>query len=192
MIRNSFERGPEGWCSYDYHATVTSGEETFVMTTWRQKGGINDSGFIWTDHQRWSADTPEKPLSILALIRYRNWFNEDPADLRGADLSFYLRGDNLNLNTAKCYFWVHIEGNRWHCHGQPIAIPDGKWATRPTVLTLEADESQWYRSWLNPAVQEASLEEVLAGVQSYGFSFVGFGSEVSGRLSLDEFEIQAR
>ena len=128
MVKNTFEKGPEGWCSYDYHASVTSGAEIFVMATWRQQGGINGGGYIWADHHRWSADTPEKPVSILAFIRYRHWFNEDPIDLRGAELSCYLRGDGLNINTAKCYFWAHIAGNRWHCHSQPIASSD--WSSR--------------------------------------------------------------
>jgi hypothetical protein len=192
MVKNCFAKGPEGWCSYDYHASVIAGAEIFVMTSWRQQGGVNGGGYIWTDHHRWSADTPERPVSILALIRYRQWFNEDPVDLRGAELSCYLRGDGLNLNTAQCYFWAHIAGNRWHCHGQPIAIPEGKWADHPTILTLTTDASQWYRSWLNPTAQEATLDQVLAGAQSYGFSFVGFGSEVSGRLALGEFEIKTR
>ncbi len=192
MVKNSFAKGPEGWCSYDYHASVIAGAEIFVMSTWRPQGGISGGGYIWTDHHRWSADTPEQPVSILAFIRYRQWFNEDPVDLRGAELSCSLRGDGLNINTAKCYFWAHIAGNRWHCHAQPITIPEGKWADEPTVLTLTADESQWYRSWLNPNAQEATLEQVLAGTQSYGFSFVGFGSEVSGRLALGEFAIKTR
>ena len=192
MVKNSFAKGPEGWCSYDYHASVIAGAEIFVMASWQPKGGINDAGYVWTDHHRWSADTPEKPVSILAFIRYRHWFNEDPVDLRDAELTCSLRGDGLNINTAQCYFWAHVPGNRWHCHAQPIAVAAGKWADEPTVLRLTVDESQWYRSWLNPNAQAATLEQVLAGTQSYGFSFVGFGSEVSGRLALGKFEIKTR
>ena len=149
MVKNSFERGPEGWCSYDYHASVTSGSEIFVMTTWQRNVGVNDSGHIFTDHHRWSADTPEKPVSILALIHYRDWVGADPVDLRGSEVSFYLRGDGLNINSAKCYFWAHIPGNRWHCHSQPLTISDGKWADKPTVLTLEATSDSLVMSYRN-------------------------------------------
>ncbi len=227
MVKHSFAKGPEGWASYDYHASVIAGAEIFVMSTWEKEGGINGGSYIWSDHHRWSADTPENPVSILAFIRYRQWFNEDPIDLRGAELSCSLRGDGLNINTAKCYFWAHVPGNRWHCHAQPITVSQGKWADKSTVLTLNADPAQWYRSWpalvprtpleskdsakndttvltlnadpaqwyrswLNPSIPEVSLEQGLAGVQSYGFSFVGFGSEVSGRLALGEFAINTR
>ena len=190
MVTNRFDKGPEGWCSYDYHATVTAGEEIFVLTSWSSRGGVDDSGYVWADHHRWSADTPEKPVSILPLIHYRSWVEADPVDLRDAAVSFYLRGDNLNINTAQCYFWAHTHGNRWHCHGQPIVIPEGRWGDEPTVVTTSADESQWYCSWQNPSHEPASLLQVLSGAHSYGFSFVGFGSEVSGRLSLAQFEIQ--
>ena len=142
MVTNSFAKGPEGWCSYDYHASVIAGAEIFVMSSWQQKGGINDAGYVWTDHHRWSADTPEKPVSILAFIRYRQWFNEDPVDLRGAELTCSLRGDGLNINTAQCYFWAHIPGNRWHCHAQPIAVAEGKWADEPTE-TAQRMPSSW-------------------------------------------------
>ena len=190
MVANSFDKGPEGWGSYDYHTTVSAGEEIFVLTTWHPSGGPDDSGHIFSDHHRWSTDTPEKPISILALIHYRSWVGADPVDLRDAEISFYLRGDNLNINTANCYFWAHTAGNRWHCHGQPIPIPENRWNHAPTVVKTMADEAQWYRSWQNPDHEPASLKKVLSGVHSYGFSFVGFGSEVSGKLSLARFEIR--
>ena len=47
------------------------------------------------DHHQWSADTAKQPTAILPLILYQNWMNLDPIDLRGADLSVYLRGDDL-------------------------------------------------------------------------------------------------
>ncbi|MBX3009977.1 MAG: hypothetical protein KF832_00675 [Caldilineaceae bacterium] len=68
MVKNRFAKGPEGWCSYDYHASVIASAEIFVMASWQPKGGINDAAYIWSDHHRWSADTPEQPVSILAFI----------------------------------------------------------------------------------------------------------------------------
>ena len=187
MIRNSFEKGPEGWCSYDYHASIVAdGQNIFVLTTWQRNGGVGDSGHIWTDHRRWSADTPEQPISILPLIYYRNWLGEDPLDLREADVSVHLRGDNLRLDGALCYFWVGGPGTRWHLTGQPLAISEGAWGAEPARFRLRNDESLWHRSW---AMRPQGLEAVLANTGSYGFSFVGFTSEVSGRLSMDEFTI---
>ena len=104
MITNHFDKGPEGWCSYDYHASMVSGgHNVFILSTWVREGGVNNSGYVFTDHTRWSADTPEKPLSILPLIFYRGWINEDPVDLRNACVSVYLRGDSLKLDGVQCY-----------------------------------------------------------------------------------------
>ncbi len=126
VIENRFALGPEGWCSYEYHASVVAGENIFILTTWSPNGGVGDGGYVWVDQTRWSADTPEKPLSILPLIRYQSWGGEGPVDLRGAELSVSLRGDGLQLNGAQCYFWAHIGGTRWHCSGHPIEIADGQ------------------------------------------------------------------
>ena len=49
-VVNTFEKGPEGWCSYDYHASIIA------------------SGYVWADHTRWSIDAPERPISILPFI----------------------------------------------------------------------------------------------------------------------------
>jgi hypothetical protein len=190
MIRNRFEKGPEGWCSYDYHASIVAdGQNIFVLTTWQRNGGVGDHGHIWTDHRRWSADTPEQPISILPLIYYRNWLGDDPIDLREADVSVYLRGDNLRLDGALCYFWVNSPGTRWRLTGHPIAIPEGRWEAEPARFRLRNDESLWHRSW---AMRPQPLDAVLAKALSYGFSFVGFSSEVSGRLSMGEFTINPR
>ena len=74
MVQNSFAKGPEGWCSYDYHASmVAGGQNIFVLATWVAAGGVDDGAYIWADQSRWSADTPEKPLSILPLLFYPSW-----------------------------------------------------------------------------------------------------------------------
>jgi len=116
MLRNNFVRGPEGWCSYDYHASVVARRNVFILATWEKEGGVDNSGYVWVDHARWSADTPEKPLSILPLIFYRGWVNADPIDLRGAEVSVYLRGDDLQLDGAQCFFWIHGAGGAMALH----------------------------------------------------------------------------
>ena len=190
IISNSFERGPEGWCSYDYHASVVAGgQNIFILTTWRPDRGVGNGGYVWADQSRWSADTPEKPLSILPLIHYRSWVNEDPVDLRDAELAVYLRGDDLVLDGAECYFWIHQAGTRWHCNAHPIEISDGGWADQPQRLTLVDDPAQWYMSWTGTPNKPADLNQVMGAAASYGFSFVGFSNEVTGKLSLGGFEI---
>jgi hypothetical protein len=189
MLQNNFNKGPEGWCSYDYHwTTVAKRNNIFVLTTWERSGGVDGGSYVWTDESRWSADTPESPVSILPLILYRGWVGDDPVDLREAEVSVYLRGDNLQLDGARCYFWVNKPGVRWHMSGSPLTISEGEWASGPNTITLHNDEAQWYRSFqTTPPV--TPLDDVLSSATSYGFSFVGFGQEPRGKLSLGRFEI---
>ena len=198
MIRNNFDIGPEGWHSYDYHGEIVTGAGIFVLATWQREGGVDGSGFIWADQSRWSTDVPERPISILALIHYRNWVGLGPVDLRQAEVSVYLRGDDLKLYGATCYFWVHSPGVRWHFSGNPIPIMERHWAPEPSRFVLENDESLWHRSYSSEEFQRRSygqggprLDDVLGEVHSYGFSFIGFDREVQGRLSLGKFEIFA-
>ena len=189
-LKATFDKGPEGWCSYDYHKSVLAGENIFILTTHEPSGGVDDSGYVWADEHRWSADTPEAPLSILPLIYYRSWMGEGEVDLRDADVSVYLRGDGLELDGASCYFWVHSGGTRWHYTSNPIEISDGRWADEPFGFTLKNDDSLWHMSWTGRPEGPAPLDTLLSGAISYGFSFVGFGQEAKGRLSMDELEIR--
>ena len=189
MIDNHFTRGPEGWCSYDYHASVINGRNAFILATWSPTGGVDDDGFVWTDHTCWSADTPEKPLSILPLLHYRGWVDADPVDLRDAEVSLYLRGDGLNLDGARCYFWAHVTRTRWHLTSVPLRIGDGAWTSEPNRFRLTPDESLWHNSWTAEPDGPRRLEPLLAEAESYGISFVGFSSEVTGRLSMSRFSI---
>ncbi|NKB68314.1 MAG: hypothetical protein GKR89_14730 [Candidatus Latescibacteria bacterium] len=188
MLENNFAKGPEGWCSYDYHASMVADKTNiFILATWTEQGGIDNGGHIWTDHRRWSADTPERPLSILPLLFYRSWIDADPIDLRGAQVSLQLRGDQLVLDGAQCYFWVHAASTRWHYTGHPLTLEEGVWSANR--LDLIAASDQWHCSWSIDPSNPAPLDQVLGGAASYGLSFVGFSSEVTGRLSMDRFAI---
>ena len=188
MIRNNFDKGPEGWCSYDYHASmVADGSNIFILATWAAQGGVDNGSFIWTDHRRWSADTPERPLSILPLLCYRSWVGADPLDMRQSAVAVHLRADRLRLDGAQCFFWVHAASTRWHYTAHPLALAEGVWTTNR--LALAADENQWHRSWSADPAHPVALEQVLSRAESYGFSFVGFSSEVTGRLSMSQFSV---
>ena len=190
-MKNSFEMGPEGWCSYDYHASMVSGgTNVFILAVWNRDGGPGGTGCVWSDHTRWSADTPEKPLSILPFLFYRSWVNAQPVDLRGAELSVYLRGDGLVPDGAQCQFWVHGSGGRWHMNSHPMDISENKWATQPNKVTLVNDESAWHHSWPQDRDIPSRLDTILGHAHSYGFSFTGFSAEVTGRLSMADFEIR--
>lgn len=191
MIKNSFDQGPEGWCSYDYHwSIVARGRNIFILTAWSPSGGVNGSGYIWSEETQWSADTPESPVSVLPFIMYTNWVGLDPLDLREARVSVYLRGDGLQLHGSQCYFWVVGPGGRWHFASHPLHISDGEWAAEPNVLTLRNDESLWHRSWSSDPAHPPALDGLLAQAHSYGISLVGFGQEPRGKFCMDEFEIR--
>ena len=145
-MKNNFDKGPEGWCSYDYHASmVADGSNIFILATWAAQGGVDNGSFIWTDHRRWSADTPERPLSILPLLCYRSWVGADPLDMRQSAVAVHLRADRLRLDGAQCFFWVHAASTRWHYTAHPLALAEGVWTANR--LALAADENQWHRSW---------------------------------------------
>ena len=43
MIKNDFSKGPQGWCSYEYHASIVTGQNVFILTTWEAEGRNPDS-----------------------------------------------------------------------------------------------------------------------------------------------------
>jgi hypothetical protein len=189
-VVNAFDKNREGWQVYDYNGGAGA-ENKFFPASWERAGGFADSGYIWADDSRWRIDTPETPHSILALILYRSWVGSEALNLRDATLSVCLRGDELNLHGAQCYFWVldQEKGTRWHCKGQPLTIGVGRWE-EPQRIVLTPDEKLWYRSWTRNVDNAASLKETLGSCDSYGFSFVGFEEEVTGRLSMDELKFE--
>ena len=109
-------------------------------------------------------------------------------DLRNAEVSVYLRGDNLQLDGANCLFWVHGAGGRWHLNSQSRPISEGRWNSGPVQFALTDDEKLWHHSWPRNDLTKP-LSQVLGASHSYGFSFIGFSSEVTGRLSMSQFEI---
>lgn len=193
-MKYTFDVGQEGWYSYDYHGCIRAGRNIFYLAEWESSGGVDDSGYIWTDHHVWSADTPEKPVSMLPLITYRYYIGLDPIDLRDARVSVYLRGEDLDLDGANCYFWVVGRGRegrrsgRWHLTSRPLDIGDGSWARND--FTLAVDESLWHRSWASNPASPPTLEDLLIDCNSYGFAFVGFKELPRGRLAMDELEFE--
>ena len=192
-LTDNFSTDREEWQSYDFTGGIAGGGNVFFPVTWEKSGGVNNSGHVWTDDSRWRIDTPENPHSILALIHYPRWVKGDRLDLRNAKVSVYLRGDGLDLKGAKCFFWaVSAKGrkkSRWHYTSRPLKANHGHWGDKQTFL-LKNDESLWHRSWSRDASKPVSLDYLLGNTDSYGFSFLGFSGEVTGKVSMDELEIE--
>lgn len=216
LVRYSFDGSSddsEAWRAYDYAGDGEAGGlNVFYPLTWQESGGVNNSGYVWADDSRWRIDTPEKPVSILAMLVYQDWRRPRPnhqpgtiprgigqgnrngyggseLDLRNAEVSVYLRGDNLKLRGAKVYFWVITPNSyRWHLVGQPLEVSADHWGKKVTFV-LKNDPAQWHLSFHgNDPVP--GFDTALNRVISYGFSFVGFQGEVTGKFSIDEFEIK--
>lgn len=190
-VIDNFNSGAEGWQIYDYDGGQSG--NVFYPVTWENSGGVGNSGYVWGDDSRWRIDTPENPDSILSFIVYRSWVGESSLDLRDAELSFYLRGDNLDLKGGNIYFWVlnsEPYGHRWHLTSEPLQITEGAWGAKQTV-TLFNDPTKWHRSWTRSPLVPGTINDILSNVESYGFSFVGFSEEVTGKFSMDELELRA-
>ena len=190
IVSNTFNANREGWQVYDYNGGA-GGNNVFYPAHWANSGGVGNSGYIWGDDSQWRIDTPENPNSILSFIIYQKWVGGSAIDIRDMTLSVYLRGDNLDLKGASIYFWAlsnHGPGTRWHYIAKPLSILQGSWGQRQTFQLIN-DESLWHRSWSWDPSHPTSLDGVLRNCDSYGFSFVGFSSEVTGRFLMDEFLI---
>jgi len=176
------------WQSYAY---LGIGSHEYRPCRYFESGGFNDEAYVTADDSLWTIDTPASPQSILALIiPSMLWTKSPPMDLRHTTISFSLRGDDLQLYGATCYFWIVTflpASTRWHYTSQPLTIPEGKWSELQTIV-LNPRESLWHCSFSmkNPRV---SLNDTLDVCMSFGFSFVGFSEKVTGKLSLSEFTI---
>ena len=190
-MKYTFDTGSEKWAVYEYQASVVKGENVFLPVTWVENGGVHDSGYVYAEDSQWTIDTPEVPHSVLAFIYYRAWNKEGPIDLRNAQLSVYLRGDNLDLQGGACCFWALNTRTmtRWHFHRSPLELPKGRWAHKPTRVILKNDEVLWNRSWSRNPDRPGALDEVLRQCDSFGFSYLGFHRKVTGRICMDELEL---
>jgi len=176
------------WYSYAYYGI---GSHQYLACHYAESDGFNGNSYITADDSLWTIDTPEEPESILALIIPSMLeLKLPPLDLCNVPISFSLRGDNLKLYGAKCYFWIVTflpMSTRWHYVSQPLHIPEGQWSELQT-LTLIPNNELWHRSF---ALDEpsASLKDTLGLCMSFGFSFVGFSEKVTGKFSLSDFTI---
>lgn len=192
VIRNEFTTGSGAWHSYDYRASDKARRNIFILATWEQRSGVNDSGYICCDESHWRIDTPEQPHSILPLLKYPSWVGEASSDLRGAEVSVRLRRDGARLYGAKCFFWILAAKpqTRWHYTKYLLAATDDVWADQPLKFVLEDIPSRLHRSWSANSTHPTPLENTPINCISTGLSFMGFSREVTDTLSMDDFEIK--
>ena len=189
-MKHDFDIGPEGFCSYDYEGCVRAGRNIFVLAAWSPTGGVDDSGYIWTNQAAWSADTPEDPISVFAFTLRRRWAGEEDYDILGAEVSLYLRGDDLLLHGSRAYFWVSGGGATWHLEAHPLEIGDGEWPSEPNRFTLEPDESLWRQTWTPDPDRVRGIEAALTECSSIAVQLSGFSSLPAGKIAMDELEIR--
>ena len=125
----------------------------------------------------------------MPLIFYRSWINKPYVNLEYAEVSVYLRGDNLQLDGAECYFWILYNETRWHYKEIPLKFGEDKWLDKPQSFLISSDGSKWNNSWTKLGNGPEPLSSVVRNCESYGFSFVGFKQGVRGRFAIDEFII---
>ena len=188
MVENTFDKDDGKWCSYFYGGGID--KDCFVPVVREKTGGVNNSGYIWADDTMWNIDEPDD--SILAFVFYRSWTGNGSINLMDRKVSLYLRGDNLKLYGAECYFWVFTPYTRWHYIHEPLRIQNFRWDSTPDYIHLTNDESLWYNSWCEEGYRRKTIEFALRMVTSYGISFRGYSQEVKGMLSMDEFKIEAQ
>jgi hypothetical protein len=194
IATQNFDTWHERWSTYQ---DAYGYGNVFYPLTHQRRGGVADSGFVWTDASRWLVDAPESPPSILVALTYWRWMFSsawrartgfgDSVDLTNATLQVDLRGRRLALGTSYLTFWVLCGGARWH-HVQELEVTNGVWITNQ--MKLSPDESQWTLSWSRGG---AAASFCLDRVESYGFAFRGFtrGETPAGVLDIDEFKLIA-
>lgn len=192
-VVDDFDSGSCYWQVYDYNGGHLGWGNVFYPVVWQDYGGVRNSPYVWADDSLWRIDTPEDPDSILSLIVYQSWKSSSNLDLRNATVSVYIRGDELDLKGGYLDFWVlgSTPGNtsRWHFSSRPLTISEGTWGPKQTFV-LTCEPALWNLSWGgHPDQPPVSLDQVLANALSYGFAFVGFSEEVTGRLSIDQMQI---
>jgi len=108
IVNNTFDNFFEYWFTYDYERDKNQ-KNPFVPVTWEDYDGVNNSGHIWTDDNRWTIDALENPVSIIPLIHYRGeeicdkgitYYHTNTVDFTNVTISFYLKKENLNLYNA--------------------------------------------------------------------------------------------
>jgi hypothetical protein len=179
MYREDFSTNQGRWSAYDWHAGARDGGgNTFYPASW------SSEGYAWVDDSRWRIDWPEQPPSILALVNHFAWHGmcRNGIDLRGAAISFDLRGIDLDLKGGHADLFVNDLNGARHKIAQPLALSNDRWSHNEVII----DDTGWASSWQNG--NDADVDPF--DITGFGIAFRGFGTEPSGRLAIDNVVIR--
>lgn len=186
IVYNDFDgRNSGGWAIYDWRGAT----HKLHPVSLEDRDGVDDSGYAWGDDTRWTIDVPDSN-SILCFLVYDKRRPLFSGDARNAIVSVYLRGKALDLKGGQVYFWVYNfkTATRYHYIAHPLTIAQDNWGTRQMFL-LDLNPTHWFHSWTGEGYVKGEIDEVLRDMNSYGFSFRGFSSKVTGRIEIDQFFI---
>ena len=156
VYRESFDSGPGKWLTGKnrtdppgWHRNILGFWGEGVPLKWSAKGG-HSGGFAYTEPP-WYFDDNHGEFYWLYLIfvAYSNDAGLAGADLRDAEVSFYLRGRDPDLKGSRLFFWIQGPGHEgdsnrnWALTSIPWdrILLDGGW--QEVRFKLPDDESRW-------------------------------------------------
>jgi len=185
-------RGADFWAAYDYSAGMPGGANVFYPASHEPTGGAEQGGHIWADDSRWRIDTPENPHSILALLTYPKWIIPGKTmDIHPCEVSFYLRGDDLDLKGGQAFFWVLDATGRYHKRNHPLNIGNGCWGAKNSI-TIGSVADGWHHSWGPTYPLPPMSGPDFNTIYSWGISFTDFpeGVKPTGIIRMSDFVIK--
>jgi hypothetical protein len=156
IYRETFDQGPGSWIMGKnkstppgWHRNVLGNFVDAAALRWTPTGGR--SGGFARSEPPWYFDDNHGEFMWLHLIfvAYSDRVGLAGKDLRGAQLSFSLRGSGFNPKGTTLLFWIQGpgsegDGNRnWALTSRPLEglLADGGW--HDAKLSLVNDEAQW-------------------------------------------------
>jgi len=207
----SFASDTEGWASIGGQAPGSPDGSTIEASAWTPNGyaggGFVSRGPWWLDTNQGRSDQGAG-LHLVAYLWSRALLpgvHYHRIDFRDAELTFWLRGQGIELAGSHLVVWVQARGKdkaaNWALTSQPLdrELLAGDW--QPVRRTLVADPAQWTcLDALNARPDMyacAPLEAVLGDVNAdWGlllYPVPGVGAILpSGAIELDELRLQYR
>ena len=221
VYRESFDSGPGKWLTGKnrtsppgWHRNILGFWGEGVPLKWSAKGG-HSGGFAYTEPP-WYFDDNHGEFYWLYLIfvAYSNDAGLAGADLRDAEVSFYLRGRDPDLKGSRLFFWIQGPGHEgdsnrnWALTSIPWdrILLDGGW--QEVRFKLPNDESRWsfmghtngglarrIRVTQSMASGKGTLDPILARTHvDWGMLLCGIdpNDPPQGKIDLDEFVLAPR
>ena len=218
IYRENFDRGPGTWIMGKnkssppgWHRNVLGNYGDDVALRWNATGG-RSGGFAYSEPPWYFDDNHGEFMWLhLIFVAYSNKVGLAGKDLRGAQVSFSLRGRDFKPKGTTLLFWIQgpaREGgaNRnWALTSRPLEglLADGGW--HDGKLSLVNDEAQWtFMGHTNGGLArkvrvtqtldsgKGTLDAILVQQHvDWGFLLCGVdpNDPPAGRIDLDEFSL---